>query len=86
LRLKRVEWNEDLERMLESKLGDGTSGYVGFNENFRKATNKIFDEKAILNDDLRRAIKAKFPEIRTKDALRKTVDYNRRRIPREKKE
>jgi hypothetical protein len=74
---KRFEWNEGLENTLENKLGEGMQGYVGYDE-FSKVIDKIYGEKVMLNDNLRKAVKLKFPALKKKRAIRRTVDYNRR--------
>ena len=73
---KHLDIDKETWTNIQSYLGNGMSGYVGFYPPFREAINRIFDFKAMKRDDLRRAVKQKFPEIKTKEALRRTVDYN----------
>ena len=61
---------------IEGRIGDGMNGYVGFNPEWKELISRVFDSKAIARDDLRKAVKQKFPEIKSKEALRRTVDYN----------
>jgi len=74
---KRLDWTEELEQTLESYLGRGKQGYLGSGA-FADSMKKI-DDKAVACMQLRKAIQRKFPDIRRKEELRRTVDYNRRR-------
>lgn len=74
---KRLVWTEELENMLEYMLGDGKNGYVGHG-NFAAAVERVHGQKSMVCEELRRLIKLKFPHIRKKEELRRTVDYNRR--------
>lgn len=64
---------------LERNVGKGMNGYVGFEPTFKDAINRIFDVKAIELDQIRNAVRQKFPDIKMKEALRATVVYNYRR-------
>jgi hypothetical protein len=55
-------------------LADGDSGYVGFDQDFRKKLERIHDKKSIECMQLRDAIKIQFPEIISKEEMRKTVE------------
>jgi len=63
---------------LSDVMGDGMNGYVGFSEKFTKKLQRIFDDKEIELMDLRKGIREKFPNIKTKKDLRETVRYNLR--------
>jgi len=73
---------EILKRFPEKKndlsefTGAGMSGYVGGDEKFSKKLSRVFDDKAIELMDLRKGIREKFPNIKTKKDLRETVIYN----------
>jgi hypothetical protein len=67
---------EKWERLMVC-LNDGKNGEVS---NFPEGTiDKIYDKKAMECDELRKAIKQKFPHITGKEEMRRTVNYNRRR-------
>jgi hypothetical protein len=64
------------ESDLSGLTGDGMNGYVGFTEKFTRKLQRIFDDKEIELMDLRKGIREKFPNIKTKKDLRETVRYN----------